>query len=440
MSPQDMQDLAAEHEALLQFFYLAPVGLIQISLGGEVELMNPLSAQLLMPLSQDGGLSNLFQVLESVAPELRRMTADFPTSQGTICDGLRAQLTAGIRGKQDPKMLGISLIKVDQKRMMAVLTDLTLAIAQERQLKYNTAWLNAITAGVTDYALMSLDQNGNILEWNPSIGRVLKYKKADIVGKSFSMFYKEDGISPERIIDYLKEADEDGWSLTEGWRLKADGTQFWSSSMIVPIDDVAAEIDGTKVLSENQGLSYALIMRDITNRNREAGTRLMAISSDYLTGIANRRTLFEAAELEFRRWHRHPRPLSFMVIDADFFKKVNDTYGHGVGDLVLCHLATTLKNTMRDIDTVARIGGEEFAVLLPSTGLDGATQLAERFRNNVEAATVNADGVEIKYTISIGISTMEASVSGFDALLDRADKALYEAKHSGRNTVKIWRS
>lgn len=440
MSNHDVQDLAAEHEALLQFLYLAPVGLVQTSSAGEVELMNPLSAQLLMPLSQDGGLSNLFKALESVAPELRRMSADFTNSQGTICDGLRAQLTAGIRGKQDPKMLGISLIKLDDDRMMAVLTDMTLVIAQEKQLKYNTAWLNAITAGVTDYALMSLDQNGKIHEWNPSIGRVLKYTEADVVGKSFSMFYQASGISPERIVDYLKEADEDGWSLTEGWRIKGDGTQFWSSSMIVPIDDFTAQSDEIAILAETHELSYALIMRDITDRNRDASAHLLAMSSDYLTGIANRRTLFESAELEFRRWHRHPRPLSFMIIDADFFKKVNDTYGHAAGDLVLCHLATTLKDTMRDIDTVARIGGEEFAVLLPSTDLGGALQLAERFRKNVEAATVKSEGIEIKYTISIGISTMEASVNGFDALLDRADKALYEAKHSGRNMVKIWRS
>ncbi|MGZ9713529.1 diguanylate cyclase [Glaciimonas sp. GNP009] len=433
------QDIASEYEALLQFLYLAPVGLVQTNRLGEVELMNPLSAQLLMPLSKDGGLSNLFNALESVAPELRRMAADFTAPQGSICEGFRAQLTAGVRGKQDPKMLGISMIKLDESHLMTVLTDMTQIIAQERQLKYNTAWINAITVGVTDYALMSLDQEGKIHEWNPSIGRVTKFTAEDVVGKSFSMFYKEGSISPERITDYLKEADEDGWSLNEGWRVKADGTSFWSSSMIVPIEDTAVDGAGNIVLADPDELSYALILRDITDRNNDAAGHLSALSSDYLTGIANRRTLFEAAELEFKRWHRNPRPLTLIIIDADYFKKVNDTYGHAAGDLILCNLASTMKETMRDIDTVARIGGEEFAALLPSTDLGGALQLAERLRNKIEAARVIIDGAEIKYTISIGISAMDHTVTGFDELLQRADTALYDAKHSGRNNVKIWR-
>lgn len=433
------QDIAIEYDALLQFLYLAPVGLVQSNLMGEVELMNPLSAQLLMPLSKDGGLSNLFNTLESVAPELRLMAADFTALRGTICEGFRAQLNAGVRGKQDPKMLGISMIKLDNYRLMTVITDITQIVAQERQLKYNTAWINAIMAGVTDYALMSLDQDGKICEWNPSIGRVTKFTAEDVVGKSFSIFYKEGSISPERIIDYLKEADEDGWSLSEGWRAKADGTSFWSSSMIVPIEDTTEDSEGNITLSDHGELSYALILRDITGRNRDTDAQLSAMSSDYLTGIANRRTLFEAAELEFKRWHRNPRPLTLIIIDADYFKKVNDTHGHAIGDLVLCNLASTMKETMRDIDTVARIGGEEFAALLPSTDLNGALQLAERFRNRIEAMCMVIDGAEIRYTVSIGISAMDDSVTGFDELLQRADTALYEAKHAGRNNVKIWR-
>ncbi|KAF3999501.1 sensor domain-containing diguanylate cyclase [Glaciimonas immobilis] len=432
------QDLAVEHEALLQFLYLAPVGLVQTSAAGEVELMNPLSAQLLMPLSKDGGLANLFKVLESVAPELRGMAEDFISPQGAICEGFRAQLTGGIRGKEEPKMLGISLIKLAPDRLMAVLTDMTQVIAQERQLKYNTAWLNAITAGVTDYALMSLDHDGRIQEWNPSIGRVTKFTAKEVVGKYFSVFYKDQGISIDRMTDYLREADEDGWSLSEGWRMKGDGSRFWSSSMIVPIEEMVAETGGgaPSVLQEEK--RYALIIRDITARTRDAGARLNAMSTDYLTGIANRRTLFESAELELKRWHRHPRPLSLMIIDADFFKKVNDTYGHAAGDLVLCDLASALGESMREIDTVSRIGGEEFAALLPSTDSEGAFQLAERFRKRVEAACVTFEGGEIKYTISIGISVMDESVRGFDDLLARADTALYIAKETGRNKVEIW--
>jgi diguanylate cyclase (GGDEF)-like protein len=159
--------------------------------------------------------------------------------------------------------------------------------------------------------------------------------------------------------------------------------------------------------------------------------------SDYLTGLSNRRAFFEAADLELKRWHRQPRPLSLIVIDADFFKKINDTYGHAAGDLVLQDLALILKESVRFIDTVARIGGEEFAALLPSTDIEGALIMAERFRQKVANQRVCVDGTDIRYTVSIGISSMDKSVTGFDDLLQRADKALYDAKHAGRNRVAV---
>ena len=429
------EDFIAEHEALLQFLYLAPVGLVQTSLNGDVELINPLSAQLLMPISMDGGLSNLFVVLESVAPELRHMSANFIPASGTICESFRVQLNAGIRGSQDPKILGVTLIKLDAHRLMAVLTDMTQTIAQERQIKHSAAWVNAITTGVADYALISLDREGRIESWNSSIGRVTGFTAGAVLDQDFSLFYPEGGISPERMVDYLKEADEDGWSLDEGWRIKADGSTFWGSSMIAPIGEVIIAADILPVDQDRQG--YAFILRDITDRHTGAAAYLRAMLSDYLTGLSNRRAFFEAADLELKRWHRQPRPLSLIVIDADFFKKINDTYGHAAGDLVLQDLALILKDSVRFIDTVARIGGEEFAALLPSTDIEGALIMAERFRQRVANQRVCVDGTDIRYTVSIGISSMDKSVTGFDDLLQRADKALYDAKHAGRNRVAV---
>jgi diguanylate cyclase (GGDEF)-like protein/PAS domain S-box-containing protein len=429
------EEFIAEHEALLQFLYLAPVGLVQTSLSGDVELINPLSAHLLMPISMNGGLSNLFVILESVAPELRHLSASFGPTSGTICEGFRIQLSAGIRGSQDPKILGLTLIKLNANRLMAVLTDMTQIIAQERQIKHSAAWVNAVTTDVADYALMNLDREGRIERWNSSIGRVTGFAAGDVRDQDFSMFYPDGSISPERLVDYLKEADEDGWSLDEGWRIKADGSTFWGSSMIVPVGDVnnAAAISPL----EQDRQDYAFILRDITDRHMGAAAYLKAMLSDYLTGLSNRRAFFEAADLELKRWHRQPRPLSIVVIDADFFKKVNDTYGHAAGDHVLQNLALVLKESVRVIDTVARIGGEEFAVMLPSTNIEGALNMAERFRQRVANQRVCMDGTDIRYTVSIGISAMDESVTGFDDLLQRADKALYDAKRAGRNRIEV---
>lgn len=429
-------DLLAEHEALLQFLYLAPVGLIQTTLTGDVQLINPLSAQLLMPLSKDGGLSNLFDVLESVAPELRLMVSEFPQARGTVCEWFRAQLTSGIRGKQDARVLGISLIKLDEQRLMAVLNDLTRQVAQEQQLKYSAAWLNAITVGITDYALIPLDENGFIEEWNPGIARITRFCAEEITGQPFSIFYPVDSISPDRMSDLLSEAEEGGWSLTEGWRIKADGDRFWCSSMIVPIEEIEDFETGT-ALFNHKARGFALILRDISDQKKNVGEHVRTMFNDYLTGLSNRRALFEAAEVELKRWHRHPRPLSLIIIDADYFKRVNDTFGHAAGDQVLCQIASELQGSARDIDTVARIGGEEFAALLPSTDLAGAVAMAERLRKRVETACTNVDGTDIRYTVSIGVSTMDDTVTSFDDLLERADKALFDAKHGGRNRVAI---
>jgi PAS domain S-box-containing protein len=262
-----LPDGAGEYEAVLQFLYLAPVGLVQASPDGEIVMINPISAQLLMPLSADGNLTNLFTALESVAPDLRQRAASFGPTHGLVCDALRIQLRAGVRGKTDPQMLSLSLLKLDGDRMMAVLSDITAQVAQERLLRQNDAWLNAILAGVTDYALLRLDRDGCIDDWNPSIGRVTGFGRDAVMGRPFSIFYPGGGSTPERVRDRLSEADESGWSLDEGWRLKADGSRFWGSAMISPL----REPNARPPASAGEP-AYSLVIRNIDDP-REASAR-----------------------------------------------------------------------------------------------------------------------------------------------------------------------
>jgi diguanylate cyclase (GGDEF)-like protein len=128
-------------------------------------------------------------------------------------------------------------------------------------------------------------------------------------------------------------------------------------------------------------------------------------------------------------------PLSFLILDIDFFKRVNDTYGHQVGDNALVAVAHVLQQSVRDSDLVARYGGEEFAVLLPHTGLDNALAVAEKIRLAVSEISVEGMG-EQHLTISIGASGIpDATVHSIDELVRRADEALYRAKETGRNRV-----
>ena len=422
-----MENLESEYEALLQFLYLAPVGIVQTALDGSIAMINPLSAQLLMPLSRNGNLDNLFDALDQVAPELRNLVDQFPQSHGTVCDSLRVQLSAGIPGKKDARMLSLTVLKLDESRLMAVISDITQVVRRERQLKQSEAWFSAVLTGITDYALMSLDPSGRIESWNQSISRVTGHSERAVIGRQISLFHPPGAITSDRIADRLVEADANGWSLDNGWCVRADGSRFWGNTMIAPLsrdDDLPEEERG-----------YALIIRDITDKREAGDSVLRASACDYLTGIANRRTFFEAAELELERWRRFPRPLSVVAIDADFFKQINDTWGHPAGDEVLRNLAQTLSATVREIDVVARLGGEEFAALLPSTDLEGAVRLAERFRSAVESQRVVVGGQEIRYTVSVGVASMDSQVSGMDQLLKLADSALYAAKKAGRNQV-----
>lgn len=431
--------VAAEYEALLQFLYLAPVGLVQATLDGEIVMINPISAQLLMPLSRDGNLTNLFVALESVAPELRALTVAFGGGRGMVCDALHIQLRAGVRGKLDPQMLSISLVKLDDRRLMAVLSDATEQVRRERLLRQNEAWLNAVLTGVNDYVLASLDSEGRIDNWNSSIGRVTGFTAESVRGQLFSMFDPPGATTPERLLDSLREADENGWSLDEGWRMKSDGTKFWGSAMISPLRERCLfPAAGRPGAGDSEPQGYCLVIRDITDRREASETLRKATSCDLLTGLANRRTFFERADAEIRRCKRSPRPLSLVMYDADFSKRVNDTHGQQTGDAVLRHLTALLIGSFREVDLIARTGEEEFAVLLPSTDASGAVQVAERLREVVESTPYEADGVRIACTVSGGVATLDSESTDLDALMKQARLALGAAKAAGRNRIECW--
>lgn len=427
------EQLRAEHEALIQFLYLAPVGLVQADIDGGIVMMNPISAQLLMPLSRDGGLDNLFTALEGVAPELRHLCADYAPPSGKICDGLHLHLNAGGAGKKVPQILALTLLKLDASRLMAVIDDVTQQVRRDRQLRQNDAWLNAILTGITDYALAGLDAQGAITEWNPSIGRVTGFGE-EAVGRPYSIFYPPDAMTQEHLLDRLRDAERDGWSLDEGRRVRADGSGFWGSALIAPLPE--REPPGG---AEPDGAAYCLILRDITDKREASERRRRETFGDYLTGLANRRAFFEAAEQELTRSTAVPRPTAVIALDADHFKAINDRHGHPGGDAVLQQLAAILAETFREVDVVARIGGEEFAVLLPSTDLPRAAVVAERLRAAVAAQVVHFDGARIRYTVSAGVASLDDGDGGIDLLLKRADQALYAAKRAGRNRVERWR-
>jgi diguanylate cyclase (GGDEF)-like protein len=159
---------------------------------------------------------------------------------------------------------------------------------------------------------------------------------------------------------------------------------------------------------------------------------------DPLTQAYNRHHFWHIAHTEMARVRRYQRPLSIAMIDADFFKSINDQFGHDVGDCVLRAIVDTCHEGLRTNDVLARYGGEEFVVLLPETPREGAEVVMERLRERIAATPVALDdGRKVHVTVSIGLAALDPKDQDFEALLKRADEALYTAKHNGRNRVEL---
>lgn len=187
-----------------------------------------------------------------------------------------------------------------------------------------------------------------------------------------------------------------------------------------------------------QALSELALRKQVEASLLESQERLrMLATTDDLTGVANRRKIMSVLKAELGRAKRHGAPVSLIAVDADFFKRINDTHGHDVGDEALRHLAEVLRRQVREVDLVGRLGGEEFAVVLPETGLDEACHVAERLRQAVARTPLVHGGHVIPMTMSAGVAA-SAPHAGDDpqTLMKRADNALYHAKHAGRNRVE----
>lgn len=194
-------------------------------------------------------------------------------------------------------------------------------------------------------------------------------------------------------------------------------------------EQVVLELKQAKQNAEQLALS----LKESNDKLRKLAFR------DDLTGLYNHRYFQEIFETEIQRATRYSHPVSLLLLDIDFFKQVNDTYGHPAGDDVLRQVSQTMVKLVRHCDIVARYGGEEFAIVLPETGRSGAKVLAQRIRRGIEQLQITINGKQIGVTVSVGVSNSDTE--GVEhtraALIDRADQAMYVAKRNGRNRVEV---
>lgn len=193
------------------------------------------------------------------------------------------------------------------------------------------------------------------------------------------------------------------------------------------------------VINYNNGLALYTAFQDITSRKKRENILENQATRDPLTYVYNRRFFEEEVKQRIVKAQAENRKYSVLMLDADFFKRVNDTYGHKIGDKVLIELAGKTEKALRDVDIVARYGGEEFVVFLPEIDAEQAQKVAERLRQTIASIVVFSDnGEEVRFTVSIGVSSSDVA-DNVDALVRKADAALYRAKQNGRNRVEVFK-
>ena len=417
-----------EHEDLLGFLHMCPAGLLQLDTVGNVLLANPYAARMLLPLLATPALDNLFDCLEGYAPELRGLAADFSKPHGVICEHHRIHVS---HSSEHPVVLACTLLRIRPDCLMAVLTDVSAQVTQELRLQQAESWFGTLLSGVRDFVLLSLDQEGRIDGWNAMAESHTGFSEAEVFGQSLQFLYGTEPAALGKAARQTNHARREGWAVEEGNRVDRNGHGTWMQSLVAAVrrKDDSGEIQG-----------FSVVLRDVAERRMSTEELRRLLTTDYLTGAANRAHLFEIGALEITRWKRAGAPLSVILIDADHFKKINDTHGHRGGDAVLCGLVERCGEGLREMDTLARYGGEEFVVLLPGLGIEEAIAVAERLRCLVAERPMNFDGIAVPVTLSLGCASMGDGIASIEALLAAADAATYRAKRSGRNRVEAYRA
>lgn len=275
---------------------------------------------------------------------------------------------------------------------------------------------------------------------SPSVAKLLGYSPEDMEKLNIRNLIVEtkivnDGMKKVDSFDKLESSRKKGevskWQADYLIKTK-DGRKIWVSDISYPWFDETGSIIGS-----------VGSLRDISDRieaeNKVKEELKRIANTDPLTGIANRRVFFEKMEEEIKRIKRGRGEFSMLLLDIDHFKKVNDTYGHDVGDYILIEVTKVIAEALREVDIPARLGGEEFGIFLPETGTQGALHVAERVRSAIAKHTFMADAKQnrpIGCTVSIGISTVRFDdETDATKIYKAADTRLYIAKNSGRNQV-----
>lgn len=328
--------------------------------------------------------------------------------------------------------IGLIVLRRQMLARMAAMTalaqanaDLEARVAERtRELSESEERLRSFIRAALD-AVVIIDGTGMVTEFNPAAGRLFGYDPSEVIGRSVNMLMPDSYAQDH---DRHVAASSAPVQRPVGRERQMVGRRKNGGEFPIELTVGTRVLDG-KVI-------HVGVIRDITERKANEESLRRLANTDGLTGVFNRRSFMEEGERLFAIAQRHGRQISVLMIDADHFKAVNDTHGHDIGDVVLKKLTQVIASRLRDTDVLGRLGGEEFAVVLPETDRAGAEMAGWMVVEAVRAAVVALpDGGELRFTVSIGVGARDEACPSLHQMLKDADTALYRAKKDGRNRV-----
>jgi diguanylate cyclase (GGDEF)-like protein len=289
------------------------------------------------------------------------------------------------------------------------------------------------------FGIFVLDRDMKVLMWNRFMQDHSGFAPEQVVGKSlFTHFPELPRVWLSRKIESVFQL---GTFAFSSWEQRPYLFRFDHDRPITGgVDFMQQDCTFMPLMRDREVVAVCVTISDVTHvsivqrEREEAVAKLQEYADrDGLTGIANRRYFEARLRDEFTRWQRYGGDMSVLLFDLDHFKKINDQFGHGVGDTVLRLMAQRVSAVLRAQDSFGRFGGEEFALLLPCTPLEDAMQVAEKIRHAIGDLPVDVQGVCVPVTASVGGAAARVGVPNYDVLINEADAALYSAKRQGRN-------
>lgn len=298
----------------------------------------------------------------------------------------------------------------------------------EQLLRQRPERYSEMVQSISTYGVYLIDRGGVIQSWNQGAETITGFARSDVIGQHYDRLFPPETLRegvPRRTLEFVRANRH---CKDEQCRQLRNGGEFLAQ---VALDSIRSE--------SGELLGFVEVFHDVTEAKQREERLYRRATRDPLTGAANRGHFLEMAALEIERARRFAEPLSVLMLDIDHLKKVNDAYGHDIGDRVIVALAQACAANARKIDLVGRLGGEEFGILLPRANKEPAAEMAQRLRRIIGEQRIPLNGGrEIGISASLGLASLRHTTRDPGELMRNADAALYKAKRDGGNRLEVW--